>query len=80
MILIADAEIDVFAEGVLESYIDYIENYPEYELIHPSNFSGPKETHEEKERQRLVDDWADLIRQWRDGFIRNLIEDHRSET
>lgn len=75
VILIADSEIPAVAEGVLMSYLEYLDNYPEYDVIHPSDFSGPKKDDEDEEWQRLVDDFSSMLREWRDDFIRKLIED-----
>jgi len=75
IILIADSEMEVHAEGLLERYIDYIATYPHYDLIHPSDYSGPREDDEEKEWARLVDDFSWMLRQWRDSFMSKLLED-----
>jgi hypothetical protein len=74
-ILVADEELRASGEDLLAKYLDYIANYPEYDLAHPSDHSGPREEDEDKEWERLVLDFANLVRHWRDDFIRALIHD-----
>jgi hypothetical protein len=73
MILVADSALRSGGEELLERYLNYRDNYPEYGVIHPSDYSGPKEEDEESEWARLVADFADLVRDWRDGFLQGLI-------
>jgi hypothetical protein len=75
MILVADAQLAATGEELLERYLDYRDNYPEYGVIHPSDYSGPNEKDGEEEWARLVSDFTDLVRDWRDGFLRELVED-----
>jgi hypothetical protein len=75
MILVADAELRAIGEELLERYLDYRDNYPEYAVIHPSDYSGPKEDDEDEEWARHVSDFTDLVRDWRDGFLKELVED-----
>lgn len=75
MIFIAGAAIEAHAECLLERYVDYIDTYPDYDLIHPSDFSGPRETDEDKESERLIRDFSFMLREWRDDFLCKLIED-----
>ena len=74
-ILVADEELRASGEDLLAKYLDYIANYPEYDLAHPSDHSGPTEEDENKEWERLVLDFATLVRNWRDDFVRVLIHD-----
>jgi hypothetical protein len=75
MIFISDPETEPLAECLLERYLDYIDTYSDYDLIHPSDFGEPKEADEEKEWERLVNDFACMLREWRNDFFRKLIED-----
>ena len=74
-VLVADSEIHDEGTALLERYLDYRDNHPEYELVHPSDYSRPKEKTADLEWERLVDDFAELIRDWRDGFLAGLMED-----
>jgi len=75
IVLVADRELYSAADTLLERYLDYISNYPEYNLVHPSDYIIPKEENENKEWQRLVGNFSDMIRDWRDRFVIRLIED-----
>jgi len=74
-ILIGDEELRTAGEDLLTKYVNYIANYPEYNLAHPSDYTGPREEDEDKEWERLVLDFATLVRNWRDDFVRALIHD-----
>jgi hypothetical protein len=77
MILVGDDKSYFSGETLLERYLDYCENYQEYELIHPSDYTGPREETESAEAKRISRDFAELVREWRDGFLQELIEDVR---
>ncbi len=77
LLLVADTALMVSGEVLLERYLNYRDVYPEYELIHPSEYSGPSEDDEEQEWGRLVEDFASLARDMRDGFLGELIADAR---
>jgi hypothetical protein len=74
-ILVGDEELRASGEDLLVKYLNYIAHYPEYDLAHPSDHSGPREGDENKEWERLVLDFATLVRNWRDDFVRALIHD-----
>ena len=74
-ILVADESLRASGEDLLAKYLDYIANYPEYDLAHPSDHSGSREEDEDKEWERLVLDFATLVRHWRDDFVGALIHD-----
>src|SRR5258706_9117004 len=74
-VLIADSEIQRHAEALLDGYIYFVRNHPEYELPHPSDFSGPKEADDNEEWARHVDDFSWMLHQWRDDFMGRLLED-----
>jgi hypothetical protein len=75
LLFVADSELKATGVTLLEHYLDYRDNYSEYGIIHPSEFSGPIEDDEDAEWTRLVADFTSLARDWRDGFIKGLIED-----
>ena len=74
-ILVGDEELRASGEDLLVKYLNYIAHYPEYDLAHPSDHTGPREEDENKEWERLVLDFATLVRNWRDDFVRALIHD-----
>jgi hypothetical protein len=75
MIFISDSETEPHAECLLERYLDYIDTYSDYDLIHPSNFGDSKDPDEDKEWERLVNDFACMLREWRQDFFRKLFEE-----
>lgn len=75
MLLVADSELTATGVILLEHYLDYRDNYPAYGIIHPSALSGPMEDDEDAEWARLVAEFTSLARDWRDGFLKDLIED-----
>ena len=74
-ILVADEELPASGEDLLPKYVNYIPNYPDYDLAHSSDYTGPRDEDEDKEWERLVLDFATLVRNWRDDFVRVLIHD-----
>lgn len=74
-ILVADESLRAAGEDLLAKYLNYIANYPEYDLAHPSDHTSPREEDEDKVWERLVLDFATLVRNWRDDFVRALIHD-----
>jgi len=64
-------------EELLERYLDYRDNYPEYEVVHPSDYTGPRRKSEEEEWARILDGFHDLVREWRDGFLHEMMDDMR---
>jgi hypothetical protein len=76
MIFKSDPETEPHAECLLERYLDYIDTYSDHDLIHPSKFGESKEANEDKEWERLVNDFACMLREWlRHDFFRKLLED-----
>lgn len=74
-VLVSDGEILQKAEEVLNAFESYIAAYPDYDVIHPSDYSYPQAPNKEKERERIINDFAWMLRQWRDGFLAQLIKD-----
>lgn len=75
LLLVSDEELARSGVTLLERYLDYRDNYPERELIHPSDYTGSVEDDEQEERQRIASDFVDLARSWRDQFLKQLIMD-----
>lgn len=76
-ILVCEAQIPVYGDFILSKYIDFIEMHSEYELPHPSDFSYriPEPVDWQQERERHVEDFSCMVREWRGEFIQKLLAD-----
>jgi hypothetical protein len=77
LILVDDSELRSSGTALYEHYMECRGDYPEYELIDPSQHSGPQEETVELEYERQMDDFTQLVRDWRDGFLAQLVKDAR---
>jgi hypothetical protein len=77
LILVDDSELRSSGAVLYEHYMECRRDYPEYELIDPSEQSGPQEETAELEYERQMDDFTQLVRDWRDGFLGQLLKDAR---
>ena len=72
--LIPDSEFLSEGEALLNRYLDYRENCPEYDVIHPSDYIQPKENDQEAEYKRLCGLFADFIKETRNRFFKRLVK------
>jgi len=64
LLIVGDEDLLESGETVLERFLEYLNTYPERNLPHPSDFAGPQDQGEE-EWQRIVADFAQLVRDLR---------------
>jgi len=62
-ILVGDEELRASGEDLLVKYLNYSAHYPEYDLAHPSDHTGPREEDEDKEWEMACPRFRDLSSQ-----------------
>lgn len=75
IILIADAKLADSACHIFDTHEEMEAIYGDHNWIRPSDYSQPREDDPDEEYDRQINDFTDMVRDWRHDFITTLLND-----